>query len=207
MASGLKRRFMTTALSLTMLGGVGAASAAPTLAAMPSPPGSCNWGDVWYGVGNQVKPYAITHATGVTIPPGWTYNHTTGLTATASITASVTGTVTSTAEANTIIAKVGASVSLQLQVSGTATVSGTVSDSWSYTNKGSTTKNFVLYTAPHRVTASWQKWQCARTGSYTILVSQGTILSWDIEYQGVADCSVTYTSGTAQYLAKYYYCN
>jgi hypothetical protein len=206
MAPGRKRRFLATAMSLAMVSGVSAMAAAPTFAAMPAPPASCNWGDVWYGFGNQAKPYAITHAAGVTIPPHWTYSQTTGLQRTASITAGVTGTVTGTAEANFLIGKVGGSVTLSLQASGTATDSASVSDTWSYTNTTPTTQNFVLYTAPHRVTASWQKWQCDRWGNYSILVSSGSVLSWDIEYKGVSDCSKTYASSTAQYLAKKLYC-
>ena len=206
MVGALKRRIVVTAMSLVMVGGVQAVAAAPAFAAMPTPPASCNWGQIWYGIGNQVKPYAITHAAGITVPPHWTYSQTTGLQLTGSITATVTGTVTGTAEANTLIAKVGASVSLSLQVSGTATASYSVQDTWTYTNTGSTTKNFILYTAPHKVTATWQKWQCDRWSNYTILVASGSILSWDIEYKGVADCSVAYASGTAQYLAKKNYC-
>jgi hypothetical protein len=206
MPSRLRRRSLATALSLAMVIGVSAMAAAPTFAAMPAPPGSCDWGDIWYGIGNSVKPYAITHAAGVTIPPHWTYSQTTGLQRTGSITASVTGTVTGTAEANLLIGKVGTAVTLSLQASGTSTTSSSVSDTWSYTNTGSTTKNFILYTAPHRATASWQKWQCDRWGNYSILLSSGSVLSWDIEYKGVADCSVTYVSTTAQYLAKKLYC-
>lgn len=205
MASGLKRRFMTTALSLTMLGGVGAATAAPTFAAMPTPPASCNWGDIWWAIGNQVKPYDITHAAGIIIPPGWTYSNTASLQRTDSITGSVTGTVTGTDEANLIIDKVGVSVSLSLQEIGQSTVSTAVSDTWSYTNKGTTTKTFILFTAPHKVTASWAKYQCNRWSTYD-QVEHGTMASWDIEYKGVSDCSASYPSGSAQALAKSRYC-
>lgn len=204
-SGGLRRRALATALSLGMMGGMQAIAAAPTFAAMPSPPYSCNWGDIWYGVGNTAKPYTITHAAGVTIPPHWTYSNTASLQLTASITASVTGTVTGTAEADLILGKVGGSVSLSLQVSGTATYQYSVSDTWSYTNTGSTTKSFVLYTAPHKVTASWQKWSCNRWDTW-VMVASGGATSWDIEYKGVADCSVSYTSGTAQALAKSRYC-
>jgi hypothetical protein len=204
-SGGLRRRVLASALSLGMMGGVQAIAASPTFAAMPSPPASCNWGDTFWSIGNTAKPYAITHAAGVTIPPHWTYSNTSSLQLTASITATVTGTVTGTAEANLIIGKVGGSVSLQLQVSGTVTAQGTVSDTWSHTNTSSTTENWILYTAPHKVTASWQKWQCTRWDAWSMTES-GTVTSWDIEYKGVANCAASYTSGTAQALAKSRYC-
>jgi hypothetical protein len=197
------RRSTMLFTSLAMAGSLLAVGAAPTFAATATPPSSCSWGDVWYGIDTVSKPYLVTHKATVSVAPGSTYSESTALTTVNSITASVTGSISGSVEANAIIAKAGAKVGFTLKVSGTKTVSSTLTYSWTLTNTGSTQKRYVLYTAPHKVTGTYTKWQCDRFEVYK-KVTNGSFTSFDSEVRGSALCGYSYAAGTDEKTAQAY---
>lgn len=198
----LQARRMAAAVASAALLITAQTAAAPIAHAAATPPSSCTWGQTWIGIDSAVKPYYITHALLISVAPGATYSQSTSVTKVASITADVTGSVTGMAEENLIIEKAGIQVGLSLKVSGTATISGSVTHTWTLSNSSSSQKRYVLYTAPHKVTGTWTKWQCDRWEKYSIKLASGTLGSWDVESYGTALCGMTYSSTSAEKKAQ-----
>jgi hypothetical protein len=113
----------------------------------------------------------------------------------------VTGSISGTAEANLIIGKASATASLTLKLSGSVTKSDYTAIGWKITNNSTSQRRYVLFTAPHKVSGSYTKWQCTRFETWT-KVFTGTYLSFDSEMQGSSQCGKAYTGGTPEYLAQ-----
>jgi hypothetical protein len=199
--AGLSARLRAVIGSILVVGVMQVA--APVTFAAATPPSSCSWGDKWYGIDTLSKPYAITHRVLISVAPGTEYNQSTTLGVVNSITASVSGTLSGTVEENLIIEKASVTASLTLEESGTKTVTSNVSFSWKITNNSSVQKRYVIFTAPHRVTGTYTKWQCTRFETWS-KVTSGTYLSFDYEMRGSALCGYTYSSGSAEKMAQDY---
>ena len=198
--SGISRRIRAVLASTLVIGALQVA-APVTFAASTPPATGCNWGDVWFGIDTVSKPYKITHRVVVSLAPGTEYNQTHTLGTVSTITGTVTGSISSTVEANAVISKVGATTSLTLQVSGSSTESSSVSFGWKLTNNTNVQRRYVVFTAPHRVSGTFTKWQCDRWERW-FKVGTGTYVSWDYEMRGTALCGYTYANNSAERLAQ-----
>jgi hypothetical protein len=177
--------------------------AAPVTFAATPPATGCSWGDVTYTIDTVQKPYKITHATAVSLAPHTEYTQATTMGTVYEIAVTVTGTISGTAEANLILGKASATASLSLQLSGKYTKSDFTAIGWKIKNDSNSQRRYVLFTAPHKVSGGWTKWQCTRFETWT-KVTSGTYLSFDYELQGSSQCGKSYTGGTPEYLAQAY---
>ena len=177
--------------------------AAPVTFAASPPATGCSWGDVVYSADTISKPYAITHRTSISVPPGGTYSQTTTLGTVKTITSSVTGGLSGSIEENFVIEKASLTFHVDLADSRTSTETRSVSHYWSFTNTTSGQRRYVLYTAPHNVSGNYTKWQCTRTEAWVVATS-GKYYSFDYEQFGAAACWLTYAAGSAEKLAQTY---
>ena len=172
--------------SLATVGSAQAIAAAPVIHA--SVPSSCTWGAIYYEIGTQSKPVAITHEKYISLPAGGTYSKSTTLSLTLNFAVKVTGTVSSTAEANAILARAAATASLSVELSGSVTGSTSYTDTFTVANKTSSQKHYVLYQGVRELTGTWTKWQCTRFEVYTSKLATGTYATFWDEPEGIVMC-------------------
>ena len=99
-----------------------------------------------------------------------------------------------------ILAKASVTASLTLKGEFSSTQSSSHTDTWSF-GPFSNDRTYVVFTATHRVSGTYDYYQCTRFETWTAKVS-GSFVSWDVEAEASANCATAYASSTFQYKAK-----
>lgn len=156
-------------------------------------------GERFYTVASVATPKKITHAeryyngTGASLSTSFTaYKETT-------LTAGVTVTTGGSVEANTVIAKLSASTSYSLALSGSSTSGSSVSVTATLPHG----KYLVAYRGNVQVTGNYTYWHC--TGGVLLATSKGTARSFTkVPETGAQRCDLSAPSGSLAAVAKGY---
>ena len=161
----LRRRLVGVLVGVAMLTSAHAAVSAAPVAAYTLP-SSCSWGDKAEYITALSKPWLITHARVISLAAGSKFSGSVTETRVNSVTASVSGTVSGTAEAGVILAKASVTASLTLKGEFSSTQSSSHTDTWSF-GPFSNDRTYVVFTATHRVSGTYDYYQCTRFETWT----------------------------------------
>lgn len=157
-------------------------------------------GQVIYTIGSHVSSATITHIKSVSVAPFSTFSSTTMTAWSATLRAGIDGNFSASAEANIVIGKADAGVSISLHLSGEATLSGSDSVTWTSGPAKSFPRTYAVFSGGIKVTGTWTKQTCGRTFHWGSIESH-TYASWGADAEGSALCGTSYPSGSIQKLA------
>ncbi len=181
-----------TALNPGMMGGIASAATVGSDCYVD--------GQVIYTIGSHVSSATITHIKSVPVAPYSTFSSTTSTTWTATLRAGIDGNFSSSAEANIVIGKADAGVSISLHLSGEATLTGTDSVTWTSGPARSFARTYAVFSGGIKVSGTWTKQTCGRTFRWGPIESH-TYASWGADTEGSALCGTSYAAGSIQKLA------
>ena len=120
-------------------------------------------GQVIYTIGSHVSSATVTHIKSVSVAPYSTFSSTTMTAWSATLRAGIDGNFSASAEANIVIGKADAGVSISLHLSGEATLSGSDSVTWTSGPAKSFPRTYAVFSGGIKVTGTWTKQTCGRT--------------------------------------------
>jgi hypothetical protein len=160
-------------------------------------PGMGKWS--WAG---KKSPWKVTHASAYENFSGATITRTKTAARELTITASASATVGATLEANTVIAKLDATVSYSLALSG----SHTKSSSETVSGKMKSGYVYVYYAGARKVTGQYTYSVCNSRGTAVVVKSRGKATSYGLKREGAVRCGSSPASSSLGYVAERDFC-